>query len=132
MTRAPLVSLALVGAMLSCGGARSDADTAEAPAEDEGMVSAKVADSLILRSPAGYEVWFSGSRPARDDNGQVCIERTMQVRRDTTRVNIPLLYTGAPPILVNDSTIEAAIWLHCRPGNVYRVNLRTGSPVRVR
>lgn len=132
MTPTPLASLALVAAMLACGGGRPDADTAEAPSEDEGMVSSKLTDSLILRTPDGREVWFSGSRPARDDNGQVCVERTMQIRHDTTRVNIPLLYTGAPPILVNDSTIEAAIWLHCRPGNLYQVNLRTGLPVRVR
>lgn len=132
MTRAPLAALTLVAAILACGGGRSDADTAEAAPEEEGMVSSKLTDSLILRTRDGYEVWFSGSRPARDDNGQVCVERTMQIRHDTTRVNIPLLYTGAPPILVNDSTIEAAIWLHCRPGNLYQVNLRTGLPVRVR
>lgn len=131
MIRTHLLSLALAATALSCGGGdRPDADEAES--DDEGMISSSVADSMVLRTAAGYEVWFSGTRPARDDNGQVCVERTMQIRRDTTRINIPLLYTGDPPVLVNDSTIEAAIWLHCRPGNVYRVDLRTGSPVRVR
>jgi hypothetical protein len=56
----------------------------------------------------------------------------MGIRRDGKRTPIPLLYTGAPPRLVNDSTIEAAIWLNCRPGNVYQVNLRSGQPVRVK
>ncbi len=131
MIRAHLLSLVLAATALSCGGGARTED-AEAEPDEEGMVSSNVTDSMILRSRAGYEVWYSGSRPARDDNGQVCVERTMQIRRDTTRINIPLLYTGAPPLLVNDSTIEAAIWLNCRPGNLYRVNLRTGLPVRVR
>jgi hypothetical protein len=53
--------------------------------------------------------------------------------RDHGRITpIPLLYTGASPRLVDDSTIEAAIWLNCRPRNVYRVNLRSGQPVRVK
>jgi hypothetical protein len=56
----------------------------------------------------------------------------MEIRRGAERIPIPLLYTGAPPTRVNDSTIEAAIWLHCHPGNVYQVNLRTGQPSRVR
>jgi hypothetical protein len=33
---------------------------------------------------------------------------------------------------VNDSTIEAPVWLHCRPGQVYQVNLATGQPTRTR
>jgi hypothetical protein len=131
MNRAQLLMLALAATALSCGGG-DRGDAAEAEPDDEGMISSNVTDSMILRTRAGYEVWYSGSRPARDDNGQVCVERAMQIRRDTSRINIPLLYTGAPPVLVNDSTIEAAIWLHCRPGNLYRVDLRNGLPVRVR
>jgi hypothetical protein len=56
----------------------------------------------------------------------------MQIRRGGQRLAIPLLYTGSMPRLVNDSTIEAPIWLNCRPGNVYQVDLKTGRPVRVR
>jgi len=40
--------------------------------------------------------------------------------------------TGVPPTLVNDSTIRARIWLNCRPGNTYEVNLRTGTPTRTK
>lgn len=132
MTRAHVLFMSTLVTVLACGGSRPEAGAEAAESEDEGMVAARVSDSLILTTPAGYQVWYSGSRPARADNGQVCVERTMQIRRDSTRVNIPLLYTGATPFLVNDTTIEAAIWLNCRPGNVYRVNLRTGLPVRVR
>lgn len=89
------------------------------------------ADSLALVTPLG-EIWFTGEREATDASGASCRERVMEIRQDGRRTAIPLLYTGEAPRLVDDSTIEAAIWLHCHPGNVYRVNLRTGQPVRVR
>jgi hypothetical protein len=86
----------------------------------------------VLTAPNGVEVWFTDSRTARDSAGTSCTERVMQVRRDGKQIAVPLLYTGAKPTLVNDSTMEAAIWLNCRPGNVYHVNLRTGYPERVK
>ncbi len=91
MMRAHLLFTSALLTALACGGSRPDAGADAAESEDEGMVAARVSDSLILSTPAGYQVWYSGSRPARDDNGQVCVERTMQIRRDSTRVNIPLL-----------------------------------------
>ncbi len=89
-------------------------------------------DSLALTTPGGIEVWFTGARPASDSTGQPCTERVMEIRREGRRIAIPLLYTGQLPRLVNDSTVEVPIWLHCRPGNVYRVSLSTGQPVRIR
>jgi hypothetical protein len=92
----------------------------------------RAADSLALATPSGIEVWFTDARDARDSAGVPCVERVLEIRREGLRIPVPLLYTGAVPRLVNDSTIEAPIWLHCRPGNVYQVNLGTGQPVRVR
>ncbi len=89
-------------------------------------------DSLLLLTPAGIQVWFTDARTDADTTGTTCVERVMEIRRDGRRIPVPLLYTGTLPRLVNDSTIEAPIWLHCRPGNVYRVSLTTGHPVRVR
>jgi hypothetical protein len=89
-------------------------------------------DSLILTTKAGAAVWFVAERPAEDSSGTPCTERAMEIRWAWKSIPIPLLYTGAVPRLVNDTTIEAAIWLHCRPGNVYRVDLHTGRPVRVK
>jgi hypothetical protein len=60
------------------------------------------------------------------------MERGLVIVRDSARTLVPLLMTGAVPELVNDSTIRARIWLHCRPGNTYEVNLRTGTPTRVK
>ncbi len=89
-------------------------------------------DSLLLTTPAGIQVWFTDARTDADSAGTACVERVLEIRRDGRRIPVPLLYTGTLPRLVNDSTIEAPIWLHCRPGNVYRVSLTTGHPVRVR
>jgi hypothetical protein len=92
----------------------------------------KAPDSLALTAPNGVEVWFTGVRSATDSAGMACTERVMEIRRDGRRIAIPLLYTGQVPRLVNDSTLEVPIWLHCRPGNVYQVSLTTGQPLRVR
>lgn len=89
-------------------------------------------DTLLLTTPAGIQVWFGAARTAKDSSGKPCLERVMEIRAGERVIPIPLLYTGSAPHLVNDSTIEAATWLNCRPGNLYRVSLRTGQPVRVK
>ena len=121
------VALCLVLALAGCSPSPRPGDSGSTPA-----ATPVAADSLILTTGAGYRVYFSATREARDSAGRSCIERAMTVESDGVRVAVPLLYTGEAPRLINDSTIEAAIWLHCRPGNVYRVNLRTGYPTRVR
>jgi hypothetical protein len=88
-------------------------------------------DSLALRAPDGTEVWFTDSRVGTDPDGGPCIERVMEIRREGERIAIPLLYTGEPPVLINDSIMRAHIWLNCRAGNTYDVNLRSGEPRRV-
>jgi hypothetical protein len=45
-------------------------------------------------------------------------------------VQVPLLYTGTPPVLLDDSTMRALLWNHCRPVDAYRVDLRSGRPLR--
>lgn len=121
-------SIALLLLVAACGGEKAPAVVADtAPAAPP-----KPAPELAVSAPNGVEVWFTDSRSARDSSGATCIERVMQVRRDGKEIAVPLLYTGAKPTLVNDSTVEAAIWLNCKPGNVYHVNLRTGYPTRVK
>ncbi|MEO8634871.1 MAG: hypothetical protein ABI587_06300 [Gemmatimonadales bacterium] len=128
MTRRARLCLGLVltsGACRSSPPARPTADSATA-------VPPLAVDSLLLTTPAGVQVWFTDARTDADSMGTGCVERVMEIRRDGRRTPIPLLYTGTIPRLVNDSTIETPIWLHCRPGNVYQVNLTTGHPLRVR
>jgi hypothetical protein len=88
-----------------------------------------VRDSLALTAPGGVEVWYIGTREARDSAGTPCVERVMEIRRDGGRIAIPLLYTGETPRLADDSTLHAHLWLHCRPERLYAVNLRTGHPI---
>ena len=46
-----------------------------------------------------------------------CIDRAIEIRRDGTRVPVPLLYTGTAPEIVNDTTLRARLSEHCRPGD---------------
>jgi hypothetical protein len=100
-------------------------------ARDSTPMPPRLADSLALRTTTGVEIWFTDSRTAEDSAGHHCVERVMEIRRDGRRIPVPLLYTGRAPEVVNDSTVRARIWLHCRPGNTYFVSLRTGFPTRV-
>jgi hypothetical protein len=89
-----------------------------------------VADSLALNGPGGLDIFFSLARPARSLEGQSCIERGLEIRRDGQRIRVPLLYTREAPTLLNDSTARAILWTNCRAVAPYRINLRTGQPVR--
>jgi hypothetical protein len=112
--------------LLACG----DRPT-QRPAADEAGTQTP-ADSLVLTSAAGAEIWFSLARAATAPDGRRCVERSLEIRHQGRRVKVPLLYTGATPVLVNDSTMRATLWTHCQPGDAYLVNLRTGQPVRDR
>ena len=90
----------------------------------------RTVDSLVLTSPDGAQVWFTLARSATGAGGRACVERGLEIRRHGKRIPVPLLYTGAPPLLVNDSTLRAVLWTHCQPGDAYLVNLRSGQPVR--
>jgi hypothetical protein len=90
------------------------------------------ADSLTLTSATGTQVWFTLAREATGADHQRCVERGLEIRDGRKRVKVPLLYTGAAPTLLDDSTMRAVLWTHCQPGDTYRVNLRTGQPVRER
>jgi hypothetical protein len=118
---------------LALASAACHASAPARPAADSSTAAPPhVADSLLLTTPAGVQVWFTDARTDADSTGAGCVERVLEIRRDGRRIPVPLLYTGTVPRLVNDSTIEAPIWLHCRPGNVYQVSLTSGHPVRVR
>ncbi len=99
-------------------------------AADRGGVVAETEESLATTGPAGVEIWFTLSRPARSSGGRPCLERGLEIRREGRRLPVPLLYTGEAPTLLDDSTVRAILWTQCRPVAPYRVDLRTGRPVR--
>jgi hypothetical protein len=88
------------------------------------------ADSLALTTATGTGVWFTLARSASGPDGRKCIERGIEIRSPRKRVAVPLLYTGEAPELLNDSTVRARLWTNCTAGDWYRVDLRTGRPVR--
>lgn len=104
-------------------GARDAPDPGNPPGAE-----AAVADSLVLTAPGGVTVWLAEGRRATDSAGVSCLERTLEIRRPDGVVKVPLLYTISSPALLNDSTIRAELANNCRPGDVYRVDLRTGRP----
>ena len=92
--------------------------------------ASKPSDSLVISTGGGVEVWYTLARVAEGPDGRTCLERGLEIRRGETRVQVPLLYTGTPPVLLDDSTMRAVLWNHCRPVDVYRVDLRSGRPLR--
>lgn len=88
------------------------------------------AAELALKTPSGAEVWFGDARESRDSAGATCIERTLEIRGPNGKRIVPLLYTLDTPTVLDDSTFHARLFTDCRPGPAYRVDLRTGLPVR--
>jgi hypothetical protein len=118
------MALGLVGACRSGNGS---------PGSEPARSSANPPDSLVLADPSGVEVWFTLARSALSPTGADCVERGLEIRRqDGRRVQVPLLYTGDRPTLLNDSTMRAIQWTNCRPQDAYLVDLRSGRPVRDR
>jgi hypothetical protein len=114
--------LAAALGMAGCSEHRSGA-----PAPDSSATSpAQPAARLALKA-GSTEVWFT---LAQNDSGPdgACVERTLEIRRDSARIPVPLLYTGEPPVQVNDSTVRASLWRNCRPYAPYLIDLRTGQP----
>ncbi len=109
-----------------------------APAADRAPDSASavsvpvIADSLIATGPGGTEVWFTLARTDRGPGSVTCRDRTIEFRHGATRTPVPLLYTEQAPRFVDDSTVEAVLYLACRPVARYLVNVRSGQPTPLR
>jgi hypothetical protein len=90
------------------------------------------ADSLVGSSPNGAQVWLVEGRQARDSAGATCYERGVEIRRDSSRIRVPLLYTGRAPARFSRDGFEAELWRDCRPMARYRIDLATGRPTKLR
>lgn len=89
------------------------------------------ADSLVLEGPGGVTVWFTDARDATAPDGTACQERALQVRQDSTRRGVPLLYTREAPVLMGKDAIRAVLYNNCEPVAAYRVDFATISPKRL-
>lgn len=115
--------------VLAACGARGEPGPGTPPAAETSVAPPQIADSLILITHGGVSIWLAEGRRSSDSAGRECLERTLEIRRDTTRIKVPLLYTITPPTLLDDSTLRAELARNCRPAEVYHVDLRTGHPV---
>jgi hypothetical protein len=120
------LTVAALAALAGCGG-RGEPELGNPPSGDQ----VRVADSLVLVAPGGFTVWLSDGRPATDLKGVVCLERSLEIRTDSARHKVPLLYTSTTPTLLDDTTMRAELSRDCRPAAAYRVSLRDGMPHRL-
>ena len=131
---APETGAAMAGLLVTVAGASLFFGCGDQPGERQdrraGPSVSVTTDSLVLSNAAGAQVWFTLARSATNADGHACVERGLEIRSAGNRVKVPLLYTGTAPVLVNDSTMRAILWTHCRAGDTYLVNLRTGQPLR--
>lgn len=121
-----VLSVATGSALLACA-----ERPAPAPPPSEPPGATAPADSLVLEAPGGITVWFTQSRPARDSLGNECQERALEVRQDTTRRGVGLLYTREAPTLLDQDAMRAVLYNNCVPGPAYRVDFATLSPRRI-
>lgn len=119
----------MIAGAVACGGERTPE---AAPPDRMPAVSADPPDELALELP-GASVWHTSSREAIGPSGERCLERTLEIRREgAPPVRVPLLYTRDVPRVIDDSTLEARVYLNCTPGDRYRIDTRTGQPTPVR
>ncbi len=101
------------------------------PPPPDPPAAAPPADSLVLEAPGGVTVWFTVAREATDSAGAQCIERALEVRVDTARRGVPLLYTREAPTLLGRDAMRAVLYNRCVPAAAYRVDFATVSPRRL-
>ena len=102
MTRGLLLS----GIVLAACGTNGEPAPGPPPVVDADAAPAPP-DSQILSAANGVTIWLTEGRRATTPAGSPCLERTLEIRRDTARIKIPLLYTISTPVLLNDSTLRA-------------------------
>jgi hypothetical protein len=132
MTDRALVMIVASACLAACG-ARGEPSPGSPHPDDTGATtvdstSVTPPDSLALTIADGTMIWFAEGRRAADSAGSTCVERTLEIRRDTVRMKVPLFYTRAAPTVLDDSSVRAELYRDCAPVGVYRVNLRTGAP----
>lgn len=116
--------LAMAASFAACG-----TDSGHRAAIADSAVSKAPADSLVVSGP-GVEIWFTLSRPGVSADGTPCTDRAIELRRGSTRIPVPLLYTREAPSIMNDTTARAVLYTGCVAGDAYLVDLRSGRPTR--
>ena len=100
-----------LGALAAC-----DKPAAEGRKPPANTTETRLADSLVLTTGRASRSGSASPERRKVRMGQACVERGLEIRDGGNRVKVPLLYTGSPPVLLNDSTMRAVLWNHCTPG----------------
>ena len=129
MRLASCFTLAIV--LVACGGGQRPEGRTGDTARQTVSPSVRPPDSLALEAPNGVTVWFTVTRESHDSAGTPCFERALEVRRDTLRAGVPLLYTREAPTLLDSGAMRAVLYNQCRPGPAYRVDFASVSPARL-
>ena len=88
-------------------------------------------DTMLFVTADGYQVWFAEGRWARDSAGTQCYERSVEVRKGTTKIKVPLFFTNRPPRQDNPGSLRGELMFDCRVMAIYRIDLATGRPTKV-
>lgn len=118
----------LLAVLSACAG---EPPASQPATTDTVAVEPVAADSMVGRS-GPFQFWFTLSRTASDSAGNLCLERGLEIRTASSRRLVPLLYTREAPVPESDSTVLVHLSDACAPGDLYRVNLKSAQPVRVR
>jgi len=125
-TRARM-AVAGIALAAACGPSAKPAEGADKSA----AVLAGPPDSLVLTLASGVSVWLAEGRTALDSAGTACLERSVEIRTDSSVVKVPLLFVTTPPTQLDRDNLRAELSRHCRVMAVYRVELATGRPYKL-
>jgi hypothetical protein len=130
MTRSLLAAAVVVAT--GCGGA-SPFPEGQAPGADSfpAAAPASVPDTLVLTTADGFEVWLTDLRTAQDSAGNACQERSVEIRRDTLALRVPLFYTRTPPTVLDRDHLRGELSRDCRTMAVYRIETATARPYKI-
>jgi len=95
------------------------------------LAGSEPADTLVLTTRSGQQVWLAEGRTAHDRSGRSCYERSVEIRRDSTRIKVPLLFVTKPPTSLDAGHLKAELSLDCQTIAIYRVELATGQPIKL-
>lgn len=128
MTR---VAMAAVVVTAACAGPRSSGGATPPDSTPSVAGPARPLDSLVLTTRSGHQIWLAEGREARDSGGVGCYERSVEIRSDSTRIKVPLLFVTAAPTEWRPGSIRAELSRHCRVMAIYQVDLATGRPIKL-
>lgn len=119
---------AAIGLVLLLAGCRADNRPAPVPPNPGPAVRP---DTLVLTVPGGRTIWLAEGRDARDSAGTTCFERSVEIRTDSARTKVPLLFVLTGPTVLDRGHLRAELSRHCRVMAIYSVELATGRPVKL-